>query len=335
MITPRHKAIRSWGVPTDNRIAPVLPSADLWSARSQTESIVDRGCTTEIHNQTRRSSFAKPMSIQSFLRAERYDLSSDPATLDRRLLREAGPERADILQRIWASDDEEARLTGMYGCPRTVREAHLLLSHDRLRIIDTFRWIVRQAPFSGTVVDLGCGTGTLVRLLADQNPNVDFVGVDAHANLIDIGSSMADAYPTVQLISGDFTRLDLTQPAGTMISVCGVECLDQPDASVAEEKAAAGGTVPKGFAGYARERIAPVLGRWRSQIQQGGRLLLIARLSSLSLIAATIRKAAAIGFLARFDASTRLRSGTERIPVMTLIADEPGEADMKALVSWV
>jgi hypothetical protein len=93
--------------------------------------------------------------VHDVLRAERYDLSSDYASLDRRLMREVGRDREAALRAIWAETDEVRRLSAFYNFPRTAREAHLLFSHDRRRIIDSFRWVLSKQPFDGPIVDSG------------------------------------------------------------------------------------------------------------------------------------------------------------------------------------
>jgi hypothetical protein len=64
---------------------------------------------------------------------------------------------------------EVRRLSALYRFPRTAREAHLLFNHDRRRIIDSFRWVLSMQPFEGPIVDFGCGTGTLLRLIPREH----------------------------------------------------------------------------------------------------------------------------------------------------------------------
>jgi SAM-dependent methyltransferase len=276
------------------------------------------------------------MNIQDFSRSEGYDLHSAPASLDRRLLREVGPERATLLRQIWAREDQAERLSGLYGFPTTPREAHLLFSHDRRRIIDSFHWVLRQAPFVSPIVDVGCGTGTLLRLLTRHAPNLKLIGVDAHPNLIAAGRSMATTHPNIELAAGDYNNsLLLSEPAGTILSICGIECLDQPSLRTGDDELVIVGKVPERFAKYAQERIATTLRGWRHQIKPGERILLVARFSTLPLIAAVISVAAKVGFMVQFSASERLQSGQERFPAITFTASEANTPDLSLLSTWM
>jgi SAM-dependent methyltransferase len=160
------------------------------------------------------------VSITDALRAERYDLNSDSAALDRRLLREVEPERQAALRSIWNVTDEEQRLESLCAFPRTAREAHLLFSHDRARIRDSFHWALSRAPFAGPIVDLGCGTGTLLRILRGTVASTPLVGVERAPNLVAIGRELSRGQANIEIVEGSY---DTAQPAHapflTLISI--------------------------------------------------------------------------------------------------------------------
>src|SRR6266446_2319051 len=149
-------------------------------------------------------------SITDALRAERYDLNSGHAALDRRLLREVEPERQGALRSIWNVTDEWQRLEALYAFPRTAREAHLLFSPDRARIRDSFRWAPSRAPFAGPIVDLGCGTGTLLRILGGMVASTPLVGVERAPNLVAIGRELSRGQANVEIVEGSY---DSAEPA--------------------------------------------------------------------------------------------------------------------------
>ena len=120
------------------------------------------------------------------------------------------------MRTIWSDSDEVRRLSAFYRFPRTAREAHLLFSHDRRRIIDSFRWVLSMQPFEAPIVDFGCGTGTLLRLIAREHRDLELVGIDCAENLIEIARSLSSDFENASFLSGDFTEVVEEPQFGTI-----------------------------------------------------------------------------------------------------------------------
>jgi SAM-dependent methyltransferase len=62
---------------------------------------------------------------------------------------------------------------------------------------------VRRAGAEGTLLDVACGYGDLVRRLAPRFPNLALAGIDLHA-----GDARAATSPGIELLEGDVFALD-------------------------------------------------------------------------------------------------------------------------------
>ncbi len=274
-----------------------------------------------------------PLTIDH-LRAERYDLNSEHAALDRRLLKEVGSPRDNLLQMIWRETDERKRLDDLYRFPQTLREAHLLFSHDRMRIIDTFNWVLSHAPFAAPIIDLGCGTGTLIRLLSQLDPGMRCVGLDAAANLIAIARQVP-GHPNIEWREGSYSAA-LSGEFGTLLSICGVEFLDAPRVLVDEEEGIREGHVVQRVEEWAAARVAGILENWRQVASDGARLFVVCRLGTVAATAAFILTAARAGWSFSDSSSQRLPSGDDFLPAMVFEAAEPHEwTGARLLASWL
>ena len=72
----------------------------------------------------------------------------------------------------------------------------------------------------GTVVELGCGTGKMTRLLADAG--YDMVGVDNSAEMLEIAGERQEEEERndILYLLQDMRELDLYSTVGTVVSVC-------------------------------------------------------------------------------------------------------------------
>jgi trans-aconitate 2-methyltransferase len=69
-----------------------------------------------------------------------------------------------------------------------------------------------QADAPASVVDLGCGPGTLTRTLADRWPNATIVGVDSSAEMIDAAAEPSGGFSRLTYVCADLRDW---QPVGT------------------------------------------------------------------------------------------------------------------------
>lgn len=94
-------------------------------------------------------------------------------------------------------------LTGILGTINAINAAHPWSHNDLYH-----RWILRQLPDRpGTALDVGCGTGNLVRALAGRVGAV--VGIDTDATVVEAARSLSPACP-----SATFDVRDLLDAVG-------------------------------------------------------------------------------------------------------------------------
>ena len=68
------------------------------------------------------------------------------------------------------------------------------------------------------VLDAGCGTGRVTRLLLDRLPRGRLVGVDASPSMIEKAKQAIGDDPRVELIVADVSQIDLTEPVDVVFS---------------------------------------------------------------------------------------------------------------------
>jgi ubiquinone/menaquinone biosynthesis C-methylase UbiE len=83
------------------------------------------------------------------------------------------------------------------------------------------------ARCSGDVLELGCGTGTLLRGLAAAHPDRRFVGIDPLAGYVDYAGKLAreEGLDNVRFLAGTGEELDGLLPAGSVGLVISVDAL--------------------------------------------------------------------------------------------------------------
>ena len=70
---------------------------------------------------------------------------------------------------------------------------------------------------NGIVTDLGCGTGSLTRLLA--NANFDMIGIDISEDMLGI-ARQTDKYTNILYIEQDICEFELYGTVAAIVSVC-------------------------------------------------------------------------------------------------------------------
>ena len=92
--------------------------------------------------------------------------------------------------------------------------AELLRKYDERCIPEDNKMLASEA---GLVVDLGCGTGVLTRILAAQG--FDMIGVDSSVSMLDIARSKNED-KSILYLNQDMRELELYSTVGAVISVC-------------------------------------------------------------------------------------------------------------------
>jgi trans-aconitate 2-methyltransferase len=86
------------------------------------------------------------------------------------------------------------------------------------------RWgrrVIERLPLRGdeTVLDAGCGTGRVTRLIAERVPRGRVIAVDASEAMVEeAGRRLADLAGRVEVRRADLLELDLGEPVGAIIS---------------------------------------------------------------------------------------------------------------------
>jgi trans-aconitate 2-methyltransferase len=87
-----------------------------------------------------------------------------------------------------------------------------------------FAWgsrVVERVPLAGDedVLDAGCGTGRVTRLLAERVPDGTVLGVDgSHQMAEEARARLADLSPRVRVMQADLTALALPDPVDAIVS---------------------------------------------------------------------------------------------------------------------
>jgi trans-aconitate 2-methyltransferase len=87
-----------------------------------------------------------------------------------------------------------------------------------------FAWgsrIVERIPLRGDedVLDGGCGTGRVTRLLAERVPDGTVLGVDGSRRMVEeAAAQLADLAPRVRFMQSDLTALTLPEPVDVIVS---------------------------------------------------------------------------------------------------------------------
>jgi tRNA (cmo5U34)-methyltransferase len=69
-----------------------------------------------------------------------------------------------------------------------------------------------------SVMDLGCGTGTIVKRISEKFPNSKIVCVDIASNMIDIARYKLSEHKDTEFITGDFSKIDFDKKFDVVVS---------------------------------------------------------------------------------------------------------------------
>ena len=68
------------------------------------------------------------------------------------------------------------------------------------------------------IIDLGCGTGTIAKRLADKFPNSKIVCLDIASNMIEIAKYKLQDHKNTEFIVGDFSKIDFHEQFDVVVS---------------------------------------------------------------------------------------------------------------------
>ncbi|TIL33925.1 class I SAM-dependent methyltransferase [Mesorhizobium sp.] len=268
------------------------------------------------------------INSRAFLAKEGFIFDKKYHQIDRLFLKQFSAEEALEIRWMWQRiHSKESATTILYRLPKTSRQANTLWSYDRARYVETFNWLFAEIAHlkPRSAIEMGCGSGTLLRFLQANFPELKVMGIDAAPNFVEIARSSG-----VRAEVGDYRKI----PAGNEgfdVVICnfGFDLADF-EASIKPHSIEEIGTSRfcPGCSDDFRAWFADYVATWRSWGGKHARLLLTGRLPNFGYHRGVILAAADYGW--RLDAthSCLLKVSdagqVEHFPAMVF---EPGETD--------
>ena len=87
-------------------------------------------------------------------------------------------------------------------------------ANDRISTGLHLRWkkaglkaLAKKLPEGGSLLDMGCGTGDIIKLIKEQRPDCKALGVDFSPKMLEVAGKNLKGIPGVRLERGNVTRL--------------------------------------------------------------------------------------------------------------------------------
>lgn len=281
------------------------------------------------------------MGTRAFLKSEGFQFGMMPDRLDSRLRRELDDEQQEKLDQL-AHLEGADRYNCLYSLPKTLRQAHLMFSHDSARTVASFDWLAEIAKdTSGSILDLGCGSGAFVRLLADRGQHDRLVGIDGSQALVDIATENSAHAPNTEFLKLDYAQIGVVEERFDLVtSACGLEWInmdhargdDIPIELCLPDEFVRSQSVKKQVAAIAEG----VLQDARLIVTTDGRLAMMERLKTFQEFLAFLEIASEAGWRLDLDNSKMIRFADESLPGVVFKATEPHrfEINLRELVAF-
>lgn len=234
---------------------------------------------------------------KTFLKQEGFIFDKPPEKLDRQFLRSMPAQKRPEVEGVWgALRDGQVPETALYRLPDTPRQAHTLLSHDRNRYVKTFRWLEQciDSLSPETIIEMGAGTGLLLRYLLKRNPSLHVRGLECLSNLSNISHKRGSTYvETADYLNtlGDHGESDVV--------ICNfgfdISDLQQPQPPHSVDVIGETKFCPQCM-GHFRAEFGRYMRAWRCNATPTGSLLLTGRLSDMAMLRGLVLAAADVGW---------------------------------------
>ncbi|HXG73631.1 MAG TPA: methyltransferase domain-containing protein [Candidatus Nitrosotenuis sp.] len=78
--------------------------------------------------------------------------------------------------------------------------------------------IIKQIAVGDSILDLGCGTGILTRMIADKFPHSRIIGVDVSASYLEVAKRNSSQYKNIEYVHQDAEQLSLGEKFDCIVS---------------------------------------------------------------------------------------------------------------------
>lgn len=281
------------------------------------------------------SSNGRKLGVRAFLKREGFHFGLKPHQIDQRLIRALSASKADEYELSKRMPDGEDRACILFGLAENLEQAHILFSHDGVRTVASFEWLAEvAAQVSGSILDLGCGTGAFARLLASRGKSQRIVGIEGAENLVLIARDASLGLANIEIRNSNYSRIDTDMIGDRFCLITSACALGWT--SVGSDR---GDDVhidlcaPNKFvlSSSIRDQVSAValqiLKKLRTLISEGGQLAMVERLSTFQTFASFVWVAAQAGWKLDIDRSRRLRLGDESMPALLFTPADPHDVE--------
>lgn len=237
------------------------------------------------------------IEVRKFLKNEGFELNKTHRQLDKIFLRKFPREKALEIEAIWLSIHSlGVSPKALYSLSESREQAHILISHDRERYVAALGWFLNQikrlAPTS--IIEMGSGTGVLLRFIAESVPGIELIGIDTELNQIEIARRASP----IEYIVGDYLNWKDTKSHHDMI-ICnfGFDAHNFAASRRTHSTASIGATdfCPNCSDDF-KSQFDQYMISWRKWGNQNATLLLVGRLANFGELRGVILAAASVGW---------------------------------------
>jgi hypothetical protein len=212
-----------------------------------------------------------------------------------------------------------SRMLDLYRLPKTRKQAAQLFSEDWQRANASMNWfadVVRKV-MPGSIVDMGCGAGFLLKYLQTTYPNLVLQGVDAATNLIDIGSELCGR----ALIAENYLAAQPDQKYDLVVCDFGFDRTDFTSSNLPHTPERIGEFVYcRNCSDHFKVQFDPYLQAWRRWAHDRSCLSVTGRIGDLGMLRAFVLSAYEVGWVLVLSDSSMLKVKhdgiSERFPAL-------------------